>query len=267
MKVYIMSDMEGISGIHRVEYVQRGSDRYAEGRALLTADANVAIDGCFRGGATEVHICDAHGGGDHFFIDQIDPRAIITHISSGRWWASLDEGFDAVMIVGQHAMAGTLNGFLDHTQSSTSWYEFSINGKPVGEIGQLACIAGGLDVPVVMVSGDRAACVEAKELIMGPIETAEVKYGVGRSVAVCLAPEKARELIRDAAERAMGRIGEIKPWKPKTPLEVVLKLNRSDYADGIAFRPGNERIDARTVRRMIDDPVHIFDITMDTQPH
>ncbi len=265
MKIYIMTDMEGISGIHRAEYVQRGSDRYAEGRALLTADANAAIEGCFSGGATEVHICDAHGGGDHFLMDEIDSRAIITHTSYGRWWATLEETFDGVMIVGQHAMAGTRNGFLDQTQSSTSWYEFSINGRAVGEIGQLACIAGGFGVPVVMVAGDYAATVEAKKLL-GPIETASVKTGAGRSAAICLSPEKGRELIRTAATRAMGRIGEIEPWKPTTPLEVVLKLTRSDHADGIAFRAGNERIDARTIRRVIDDPVHIFDIMMDTQP-
>ncbi|HUW57338.1 MAG TPA: M55 family metallopeptidase [Planctomycetota bacterium] len=265
MKVYIMTDMEGISGIHRVEYVQRGSDRYAEGRKLLTADVNACIAGCFDGGATEVVAADAHGGGDHFLMEEIDERAVIDHIGNGRWCGCLDESFDAAMVVGQHAMAGTLNGFLDHTQSSTSWYEFTINGKAVGELGQFACQSGAFDVPVVLVTGDKAATEEATELL-GAIEVAAVKEGVGRNLATCLAPQKAHKLIREAAARALKLVGKIKPWKPRTPIEVVLRLNRSDYADGIALRPGNERLDARTLRRVVDHPLHIFDIFMDTRP-
>ena len=265
MKVYIMTDMEGISGIHRVEYVQRGSDRYEEGRRLLTGDVNAAIAGCYDGGATEVVVTDAHGGGDHFLMDEIDERATIDHIGAGRWCGCLDESIDAAMVVGQHAMAGTLNGFLDHTQSSKSWYEYTINGRAVGELGQFACMAGAFDVPVVMVSGDKAATEEATELL-GPIEVVAVKEGVGRNIATCLAPKKDRELIRAAAAGALKLVGKIKPWKPQTPIEVILKLNRSDYADGIALRPGNERLDARTLRRVVDDPLHIFSIFMDTRP-
>ena len=260
-----MTDMEGISGIHRVEYVQRGSDRYEEGRKLLTGDVNAAIAGCCDGGATEVVVRDGHGGGDHFLMDEIDERAVIDHGGAGRWCGCLDESFDVVMMVGMHAMAGTLNGFLDHTQSSKSWYEYTINGRAVGELGQFACMAGAFDVPVVMVSGDKAATEEATELL-GAIEVVAVKDGVGRSVATCLAPRKARQLIGEAAGRALKLAGKIKPWKPQTPIEVILKLNRSDYADGIALRRGNERLDARTIRRVVDDPLHIFDIFMDTRP-
>lgn len=265
MKIYIMTDMEGVSGIHRVEYVQRGSDRWDEGRRLLTADANAAIAGCFDGGASEVVIRDGHGGADSLLIEEIDRRAVIDHGGEGRWYGCLDESFDAVMIVGQHAMAGTLDGFLDHTQSSTSWYEFTLNGPAVGEIGQFACLAGAFDVPVVLVTGDAAATEEATKLL-GPIEVVSVKEGRGRNFALCLAPRRARELIREGAARAIGRLGKVKPWKPTCPIEVVLRLNRSDYADRIAYRQGNERVDARTVRRVVDHPLKILDIMMDSRP-
>jgi D-amino peptidase len=265
MKIYMMTDMEGVSGIHRVEFVQRGTDRFEEGRRLLTADVNAAIAGCFDAGATEVVVRDGHGGADSFLIEDIDPRAVVDHGGGGRWWGCVDGSFDAVMIVGQHAMAGTLDGFLDHTQSSTSWYEFTINGRAVGEIGQFACMAGAFDLPVVLVTGDRAACDEATELL-GPVEVVSVKEGKGRNFALCLAPKRARQLIREGAARAMKRVGKIAPWKPEPPLEVVLKFNRSDYADEIAWRKGNERIDARTVRRVVDHPLRLFDIMMDSRP-
>jgi D-amino peptidase len=265
MKVYIMTDMEGVSGIHKSEYVQRGSDRYAEGRKLFTEDVNAAVAGCFDAGATQVVVRDAHSGGDHLLMDEVDARAVIDHGGAGRWTGELDETFDAAMIVGQHAMAGTPDGFLDHTQSSTSWFEFSINGRPVGEIGQFACIAGGFDVPIVMLSGDKAATEEARALL-GDIAVAAVKEGRGRMAALCLAPKYARELIRKAAAEGIGRVGKIAPWKPKLPMEILLKVTRSDYADEVAHKPGNERLDARTIRRIEKDPLGVLDVVINTRP-
>jgi len=265
MKVYIFTDMEGVSGIHRVEFAQRGTDRYEEGRKLMTADANAAIAGCFDGGATEVVVRDWHANGDNFVMEEMDARAVIDHGGEGAWWGCLDESFDAVLIVGMHAMAGTMNAFLDHTQNSGSWYEYLLNGRAVGETGQIACLAGGFDKPVVMVSGDKAATEEATQLL-GPIEVAAVKEGTGRGYAVCLAPKKARELIRQAACRSLKLAKKIKPWKPKLPIEVVLKLNRTDTADTIAFRPGNERVDSRTVRRVVNEASRILEIFLDARP-
>ncbi len=44
--------------------------------------------------------------------------------------------------IGAHAMAGTTNGFLDHTMSSRSWYEYRVNGRLTGEQGMWALCAG-----------------------------------------------------------------------------------------------------------------------------
>ena len=265
MKIYMMTDMEGISGVHRVEYTQPEASKYAEGRRLLTGDVNAAVAGCFDGGATEVVVRDGHMNGGNFLLEEMDERVVMDYNARGQWQGCLDRSFDAVMIVGQHAMAGTVDGFLDHTQSSTTWYEFSINGRAVGEIGQFACMAGAFDVPVVMVAGDRAAAEEATQLL-GPIEVAAVKYGVGRSVAVCLHPKKARTLIHDAAARAMKLVPTAKPWKPKRPMEVVVRFTRSDHADEVAFRVGNVRVDARTIRCKVKDPLRLFDFMMDMRP-
>ena len=75
MKIYILADMEGTSGIWRMEQVQRSSGSYAEGRELLCADVNAAVAGAFDGGATEVVVGDTHGGGPNFILERMDPRA------------------------------------------------------------------------------------------------------------------------------------------------------------------------------------------------
>ena len=253
MKVYIITDMEGISGIRKQEQVQRDQPEYQPARRLLGGDINAAIAGAFEGGATEVVVNDGHGGGFNLIIEEMDPRAVYETPNTGLdMLPALDESFDAMFCVGYHAMAGTLNGFLDHTQSSASWFDFRINGRRVGELGQNGFWAGHYQVPIVLVTGDQAACDEAREFF-GDIETVAVKQGIGRQRARCLHPERAQALIREAATRAMALRERIPPLKADLPATIQLEYYRSDMADSVAMRPGTRRVDARTVERVVDD--------------
>ncbi len=257
MKIYIMSDMEGVSGIHCVEYVRSANRQYAEGRRMLTADINAAVEGALEGGATEVYVSDTHGGNDHFIVEDLHPAAIVDHVPPGKWWGELDDTFDGVFMTCAHAMAGTQNAFLDHTQNSTTVYNFRLNGRRVGELGQFACMAGHFGVPVVLVTGDRAACEEAREFFPG-VETAEVKWARSRNRAVCLSLEKAQGLIREAAARAVKLCDKVKPFVVKTPIEVTWEWYRADFADARAAGRGVERIDPRATRLIVDSPLDIL---------
>ncbi len=76
MKILIMVDMEGISGITSSDQVNADSGRfYAEGRQYVTWETNACIDGCFAGGADEVIVRDAHMYGKNLLWEQLDPRA------------------------------------------------------------------------------------------------------------------------------------------------------------------------------------------------
>jgi len=166
-----------------------------------------------------------------------------------------------MMEVGAHAMAGTQNGFLDHTQNSRQWYNYYVNGRKMGETGQLALLAGAYGIPFCMMAGDEAGCVEAKALL-GDIETAVVKYGIGRNLAKLEPLEVAEQRIHDAAETAMKRAlaGEFKPYKPIMPLDIKLELYRSDFCDERAKQDNVERLDARTLRKVVTKIVHYKDI-------
>ena len=148
-------------------------------------------------------------------------------------------------------MAGTQNAFLDHTQSSVSWHNYSINGRRYGEAGQLAAFAGASGIPFVMVSGDFAACAECLSLF-GRMEVAPVKIADGRNRAVCLPEEEAEERIFEAARRAVSLAREKEPFRVILPAEIAVEFNRTDYADAAMSRhPDAERTDPRTVRRVI----------------
>lgn len=253
MKIYIMSDMEGISGIHRQEMVspEAGGEMYQYGRKCLTEDINAAVAGAFDAGASAVVVNDGHGGGRHLLLEDADPRATYERPISGyQLMPSLDETFGGLFIVGQHAMAGTLDGFLDHTQSSTSWYNYYINGEKHGEAGQATAIAGSFGVPLLLLTGDQAACDEATRLYACP-ETVAVKQGHGRQHCTCIHPIRARALIHDAARRAISHASTQSPWVLTPPITVRLELYRSDMADSMADNDRVQRVDARAIEMTV----------------
>jgi D-amino peptidase len=250
MKIYIFADMEGISGIRRTEQAQFSSPEYAAGCQLMMGDMNAAIAAAFDAGATEVVACDMHGGGGQVKVEAMDARATYETPNGKLMMPSLDGSFDGLILLGHHARAGTLNGFLDHTMNSAAWFEFRINGQPVGEIGIEAAYAAHFDVPVIAVTGDEAAVAEARDLL-GDMECAAVKRGIGRSCAHCLSIPEAHKRIREAVMNAVRNPARFKPWKPALPATIELTLYRSDMADGRAEQPGVERVDARTLRATI----------------
>src|SRR6266508_4509584 len=64
-RVFMITDMEGVSGIFDTELqcLPYKSPRWEESRRLLTGEINAAVDGLFEGGATEVVVWDGHSSG------------------------------------------------------------------------------------------------------------------------------------------------------------------------------------------------------------
>jgi D-amino peptidase len=111
---------------------------------------------------------------------------------------------------------------------------------------------------MLMVSGDEAACKEAREFF-DPIETAAIKKGIGRNKADCLPLDEAHSRIREAARKAVSLVGKAKPFVPKKPMTIVLEYNRADYCDSAASRLKYvERVDARTIKWVTSDPLAIL---------
>lgn len=257
LRIYIHTDLEGVTGIDTFEMIQRDGKRYRECCELLMADINAAVDGAFAGGATHVTVLDSHGGGKNFIAELLDPRAEADPKANGMWWGKLDGTYAGTFFIGAHAMAGTINGFLDHTQNSLQWYNYIVNGRKTGELGQWGIVAGSFGVPMLMVSGDEAACVEARQFF-GPIKTAIVKRGIGRNRAELVETAEARKRIREAARDAIALIGTAKPYVVNMPMEIVVEYNRSDFCEGRLGKDGIERIDARTIRKVTNDPLGLL---------
>lgn len=119
--------------------------------------------------------------------------------------------------------------------------------RSLGEIGLNAAMAGHLGVPVVLLSGDDAACAEAADLIP-QVVTVPVKEALGMAAAVTLHPEEARDRLRRAAADAVSRRTEIPPLALTGPLDVEVDLASPHTIDLATLVPGVSRTaGARTV--------------------
>ncbi len=218
-RIFIVTDMEGVGGVNSWdEQTAPGQRRFEEARRLLAAEVNAAVAGALAGGASEVVIWDGHDSSRSLSVEDIPPHARLIQGEPTPADFYLGDGrYDGLMFVGQHAKAGA-GGLLSHSQSREV-KDITINGRSVGEIGQAAAIAGYFKTPVIMLSGDQAACDEVRT-IQPTAETVAVKRRVGNSSALSLSHEEARAQIRGAAERAVRRIREFSPWVIPGPVEM-----------------------------------------------
>lgn len=254
MRVQMWCDMEGVAGITQWDQISAKGAQYEEGRRLYTGEINAAVRGAKRAGATEIIAIDGHGaGGSHSFNswnkDCLEAGA--EYVFGYRWGCYVDAfqaGCDALLLPGAHAMAGTPDGVLCHTMSSTNWVNVYINGVKVGESGLVAAIAGSFGVPVVFVSGDTSTCREVSALVGAGVVQAQVKVGLGRFAARSLAHQDACALIERKVEEALGNKGNWpKPYSLTGPVEMRVELHGPDESPQYRGRVGVEILDPRTV--------------------
>lgn len=246
MKILMMTDIEGVSGVVDFESQTTPTGRYYEkAKTLFTQEVNSAVEGALSAGASEILVIDGHGEGALNFEElHPDAKAFIGRPAPSNWF--FDQNFSAAFFVGCHSMVGTVHGNLNHTYNKDGILNMYLNGKRIGEIGMEIILAGCFDVPAIFISGDRAACEEAQSYVPN-IETAIVKEGINRTAAVCLSKESARKLIREKSEIALKKINIIKPYKIKGPFELITEYNSTAFADKLAQRLHAEKIDPRSV--------------------
>jgi D-amino peptidase len=259
MKVYIVSDMEGVAGIVKWEQVTGGDPMYEEGRRLYTGEINAAIRGAKAAGATEIVVMDCHGAGGSWSFNSLIPEELdpaCEFVVQSEWTeytAYLEGGVDAALFVGMHAMAGTRDGVLSHTVSGSSWWRLRFNGREVGETGILAALCGTWGCPVLLVTGDEAVCREATDLLGPGLTTAAVKKGLGRFSARQLPASRARDLIEGAAKRSLADLKAVPPYDPGSPCEITVDYNTSEHVEQLQHRPGIEITEARQIVSRADD--------------
>jgi D-amino peptidase len=275
-----MTDMECVAGVVTLpEYCLPGPDNkygrreggryYEHARELATLEVNAAVDGLLEAGASEVLVHDGHGpGGLNVSLLHSEARMLT---GRGKWWPiGLDRSFDAAIMIGQHARANTDGGHLCHS-GSFDRDDWTLNGRSVGEIELYMLMAAYFDVPTVMISGDAAACEQAREFVPSIVGVAVIEgqsrgSSKGMTVdeaidlnvpAIHVAPTMARRMIQEGARRCLKNVDQVERYWVDPPYEMI-RLSRprpdgtrqrsvataDDYLDVMMQKPQYETVPA-----------------------
>jgi D-amino peptidase len=259
MRVFIISDMEGVAGITKWDQVNAGTSLYQEGRKLYTEEINAAARGARAAGATEIVVMDCHGAGGDASFNSLLPELLdpgCEFVVQHRWTeytGALEEGCDAALFIAMHAKAGTPSGVLCHTVSGSQWTGLWFNGVSVGETGINAALCGHWRCPVLLVTGDDATCREARTLLGDGLVTVAVKQGLGRYSARHIPPVRARQMIEEGTTAALQNLNAVAPYVPTSPVEITVEFTTPDLLERFHFVPGVEIVGERTIASRADD--------------
>ena len=221
MKIYIATDLEGATGVFKFEQTREmGTPAFYGAFRMLMGDIAAVAEGLKQSGVDEILVSDGHNGGNNFMPELMVPGVrYITGRGRPRPMALLDDTADGMILLAYHAMNGTPDGVLHHTQSSRAEAKYWYDGVERGEIYQHALIAGHFGVPVILVTGDEATCREARETLGDDLPTVAVKKGLGRQSAVLIAAEETHDMLVSGAKKAVEALPHREPLKIELPIK------------------------------------------------
>ena len=255
VKIYINTDLEGISGVYQFAQTrEKGTPLNIKACEYFMGDLAAVIKGLKDGGADEVVVLDGHGNqavipdlmvpGAKYITGKPRPKD-----PSTLW--GLDSSYAGMVFVGFHAMKGTPDGVLNHTQSSMQEKRYWYNGVESGELAQDGAVAGYFGVPPIMVTGDEATCREARKFFGPACITVAVKRGISRQAAELYPFEETRKALYEGAKRAMTVIKDCKPYIMKTPIHGKMEYISQD--------PATSETKLVTKEAVFQDALHILD--------
>jgi D-amino peptidase len=248
LKIYIETDLEGASGVFKFSQTrEKDTPLNIEACEFLMGDIAAVVRGLRAGGATEIIVSDGHG--TQAFLPRLMESGAKYVTGTPRPSSGLDETCAGMVMLGYHAMMGTADGVLCHTQSSRSENRYWYNGVETGEIGQSAMLASHYNVPAIMVTGDEATCREAKKFLGEHCVTVAVKRGLAREAAELYPLAETRLALFEGAKRAMAALPHCKPYQTKLPIKAKKEwytLDANKAKDKLMTKEG-EILDLRDI--------------------
>ena len=220
VRIYIVTDLEGASGVYQFAQTREAGNSLGEkAKEYLMGDIAAVVRGLRAGGATDVVVLDGHGSGA--FVPHLmeSGAKYITGRPRPGPLTELDGSFAGMVQLAAHAMNGTPDGVLCHTQSSRPENRYWYNRVESGELAQCAAVAGGRGVPTIMVTGDEAACREAHQFFGPECVTVAVKRGIAREAAELYPFDETRQALYEGAKRAVAAIPRCQPYKLALPIQ------------------------------------------------
>jgi D-amino peptidase len=242
-RALILGDIEGIVGVDDWRQIFPGSAGYAAACADYAADVNAAVRGLHAGGATEVLLIDTHAAGTNLTgQDLTGCRPIEGPSMLGRIEQAFDEGVDALVLLGFHAAAGTVDGFVPHSfaPATRSW----IDGDLAGEPAFYALMAGAHGVPTILITGD-AQTIAQLSPFAPQVRSVQTKTSRAPWSAASVAALDARTAIERATAETFRQRATFPP-SIRSAMTLAVEAQNDVAATLIAGIPGMTRGKGRT---------------------
>ncbi|WFO74856.1 M55 family metallopeptidase [Desulfurococcaceae archaeon MEX13E-LK6-19] len=240
MRAYVSVDFEGLPGIPVGGLVPR-SPQYSRSEWIVTRISKAVVEKLLASGFDKVTLADSHG-----YMTNIDYREIPRGVTLVQGFprplsmiTGIEEGYDAAYFIGYHAAAGTMKGYLDHTYSGMTFHRVYINGHQTSEFLLNALVAGEYGVPVVLVAGDKALETDVEKHTPWAVFV-PLKQGLGRYAASFESLPEVIESLEKGVEESVKVLkeGKAKPLVFEKPMELVVELRETVFADAASLIPG-----------------------------
>ena len=251
MKFIIGVDLEGLACVVGAPgKTLTDSPDYEFAKMQAVREVNAAASALFDEGARQVIVWDNHGSSLNLACEELEERCdIAVGVGNGQRWPGLDSSFAGVLFIGYHPMDNTVDGVLAHTFSSISYQYIKVNGVEVGEMAVDGAIAGALGVPLIFAASDDKGIAEVKQF-MPWVEIVVTKQGLARNMAISKHPLRVVEEINQGVRTALGRLGEMQPFRFAEPTIVEIRYKRLEDTERAArSHEGWQRLDPYTVEK------------------
>jgi D-aminopeptidase len=265
--IYISIDFEGIAGISHAKHAFPTQAHDYAGYHVALKQLKYTIEQLFSALSDEtphrILINDAHASMTNLFLAEVKLPPYVNLISGKPkkfgMMAGLDDSFDACVLIGYHAKAGTLNAPLAHTFTDDV-ADIQLNGISLGEAGLSILLAElGYGVPVLLTYGDNTLAEELESLkTIGVFQSSSqyITSKIGRGWQCVQSVPKSETSLAQSFQ-SIFKISEPSLLKPifktpqllvETPLEVVIQFHHPLQADACQLLPFSERLDGVRVK-------------------
>jgi D-amino peptidase len=270
ISLYISLDFEGFSGISHAKHAFPSQPQDFQGYQVALKQVKKTLSQIFNAlddiESHRIVINDAHASMTNLFLADLDlPRSV--ELISGKpkrygMMAGLDASFDACVLLGYHAKAGSLNAPLAHTFTE-DMADICFNGISLGEAGLSILLAElGFGVPVLLTYGDdilgqELYALQERCLYLGQGIHVISKLGRGWQCVQGVPQAEAHlaSAFKALCERSPSQNKQAKEAlehftqaRPLSDLEVSLQFHSPLMADACALLPHSERLNGTTVQ-------------------
>lgn len=257
-KIYVSFDFEGMAGITNWKETY-GNERF---NRLATEQINSFLEGFFeRNKNAKVVLADSHADGCNIFYENLvgNTQLIKGYPRNFYMVEGLDSSFDGIVFLGYHAPVG-LPGNMDHSYSSGSFFDISINGQKVDEATINIYVASYYNVPLLGIVADHIGVNWMKENLTKEIPYFTTKKSISRYAAQMKPFGKILRGLKEFGYNITTSEGFL--FNEINNLECRIIFIDTNVGYAVKTIPGVESMGARKIRFKASNPIQLYKYLM-----